>query len=90
MSWLVWFAIVYGAMIVALWLVLMHKPFHFNWLGDRKSVSVPVLKLLITAWLSLFILVSLLPHILCRFVGFRGFYNKSDKSYTTQNPFRRA
>jgi hypothetical protein len=28
-------------------------------------------------------------YVVCRFVGLRGFYNLRDKSYATQNPFKR-
>jgi hypothetical protein len=42
MSWFVWIAIVYGAIVIALWLAFMGKPFHFNYKGDRKRVHTPL------------------------------------------------
>jgi len=41
-------------------------------------------------FLAAFVFVSLVPHILCRFVGLRGFWDWREKSYTMQNPFKRA
>lgn len=90
MSWLTIIAIAYAGLVIALYLVFAGKPFYFNYKGDRKRIHAPLGKLLIIAGLAAFALVSLPIHIVCRFVGLRGFWDWREKSYTTQNPFRRA
>lgn len=90
MSWIAWIAVAYGATMIALWLAFMDKPFWFNYKGDRKLVHTPLFKLFIVMFLATFVFVSLVPHILCRFVGLRGFWDWREKSYTMQNPFKRG
>jgi hypothetical protein len=89
MSWLIYIAIAYGVLLCAMLLVFRGKPFTFNYRGDRRPVRVPLFKFLMVAFLAAFVLVSVPVHVVCRFVGLRGFYNLRDKSYATQNPFKR-
>ena len=58
--------------------------------GGRKEVHAPIGRFLICSFIVGFMMVSLVPHLIFRGVGRRGFYNKAEKSYTTQNPFKRT
>lgn len=90
MSWLTYIAIAYGVLLCVMLLVFRGKPFTFNYRGDRRPVHVPLFKFLLVAFLAAFVLVSVPIHIVCRFVGLRGFYDWREKSYQTQNPFKRS
>jgi len=58
--------------------------------GKRKEVHTPILKFVIILLLILYLIITMPLHLVCRFLGFRGFYNKTESSYTVQNPFRRT
>lgn len=87
-----WWAIilsVYGALVLALSFWTRGKPFWFNYRGKRIPIRIPILRLTLVMWLAAFILFSLPIHIVCRFIGFRGFWDRESGDYGTQNPFRR-
>lgn len=90
MSWFTYIVVVYGATVIALYLAFMGKPFYLIYKGDRKRVHAPLFKLCIIMFLAAFVCVLLIPHLFCRCIGLRGFGDWRDKSYTTQNPFKKG
>lgn len=89
MSLLIWIGTIWGGATLALVLLFWNKPFYWHYRGRKIRLHTPLFKLLICAFLAAFLVLSLVPHILLRFVGFRGFYDAKDKSYTLMNPFKR-
>jgi hypothetical protein len=89
MSLLIWIGVVWGGATLALVLLFWNKPYYWNHNGQKTRIHTPLFKLLLCAFFAAFILLSIVPHIICRFVGFRGFFDAKDKSYTLMNPLRR-
>ncbi len=89
MNWLTWIGVVWGAATLALSLLFWNKPFYWYHRGRKIRLQTPLFKLLVCAFFAAFLVLSLVPHIVLRFVGFRGFYDDTDKSYTLMNPLKR-
>jgi len=82
--------IAYGCFTLGFATILWSKPLYVHIGNERRLVRVPAFRLVIVVFFGTWVFLSLVPHLLCRFVGLRGFWDKSDGSYKIQNPFRRA
>jgi hypothetical protein len=89
MSLPTWIGVVWGGATLALMLLFWSKPFYGHWRGEKIRLHTPALKFLVCAFFAGFLTLSIVPHIILRFVGFRGFWDAKDKSYTLMNPFKR-
>lgn len=83
--------IVWGSATVVIMLVFAfaNGTYSLSFRGQKKPVNAFALQIVIAAMLAAFLLITIVPHLLCRFVGLRGFFGDRTKDYTMRNPFKR-
>ena len=89
MDLLIWIGTIWGGATLALMLLFWDKPFYWHHKGRKIRLHTSLFKLLVCALMAAFLVLSIVPHIILRFVGFRGFYDAKDNSYTFMNPLKR-